>query len=110
MYLRLKGRRMPTEFMTTASEYLEAPDRSGILIKGTLKGNTLAALPLEVRKNALHIVPNPKLGVAGVQIVTKDDGVVTPQVRLTKDQQELVAELDYHFKIMFQLVSLPWVD
>jgi len=96
-------------FIQSANEYELARDGSGILIQGNLEGTELTALPIEVKRNAVHIVPHPALGV-GLQVVTSGDGIVSPQIRLPKSKQDLLANMDWHFKIMFLPVNLPFAE
>lgn len=110
MYLRLNSSHVPMKWLKTANEYNIAKDKSGILIQGQIEGGYLRALPVMVQRNAVHIVPNPKLGFNGFVVATEDDGIYQPEVKLTKARQELAETLDWHFKIMFLPVSVPYSD
>lgn len=107
MYLRMKSTHVAKAMLDHDGEYILAPDGSGLRVMGLLEGGQLVGRSFRVKKHAVHIVPNPKLG-AGVQVATKDDGPIAPALKLSKSQQEIVDELDWHFKIMVIPVDLPW--
>ena len=100
MYTRLIGRRTPSLVITTENEWEISTDKAAVLLRADENGARL-----QVSRHAVHVYMNPALGNS-FEIITPDDGLVTLRAP-SKAKQELMADLEWHYKVFIVRIDLP---
>lgn len=107
MFTRLTSRRFPSLVMETENGWSISADMSSVLIQANKQEDgSLDVKPIRAKKHALLVYRNPVLGLAPVQIITENDGLVD-LVQPSKKSILGAGELDWHYKIFIVRVSFP---
>ena len=105
MYTRLSSTLAASMAFDIKPEFTISEDKSHLKLVGQVTGNSLVFPSFSLARHAVHVAYPPELG-GNVQIVTKDSGLFTVTISLTKAKLDLVENKQMFLRLFIQRVDV----